>query len=402
MIAHGHRSLLEQRIERRESHIAVIGLGYIGLPTSLAFVNAGFRVTGVDVNPNVVEALNNGQIHIEEEGLQAYYDRARASGRFAASLSIPQADVFLIAVPTPIKPDKTADLDFVRSAAETIASVIQPGNMVILESTVPPGTCENLIAPIIKARTGLEHGRDYDLVHCPERVIPGRILKEITENDRIIGGTSERATENARALYASFVRGQIITTTAATAEITKLMENTYRDVNIALANEFRLVCQRLGIDVFEAISLANHHPRVNVHQPGIGVGGHCIPVDPWFIAEIAPEVTPLIQTARRINDGMPRITALEIIEELRSRGLEPGTATVGALGLTYKPDVDDFRESPALEVVEVLLEYGCRIKVHDPYLNPRVRLPAGAVVVSLEEARACDLVRVLVSHKEYR
>lgn len=382
--------------------ILVVGLGYIGLPTSLAFVNAGYRVTGVDVNPEVVAALNAGQIHIQEEGLQKMYDTAFASGRFIATLEPRAAGVHLIAVPTPIKPDKTADLSYVEAASHTIAKVIRKGDMVILESTVPPGTCERVIAPIVQAATGLEHGKDYDLVHCPERVIPGSILREITENDRIIGGTTPQAAERAKALYSSFVRGEMIVTTAATAEITKLMENTYRDVNIALANEFRKVCQTLGIDVLEAIRYANHHPRVNIHQPGIGVGGHCIPVDPWFIAEIAPDLTPLIQTARRVNDGMPRITAQEIVAELRQKGLDPSSAKVALLGLTYKADVDDFRESPALEVVNELRELGCHVKVHDPYLTPSVRLPHDVEAVSLAVAKACDFVRVLVPHRQYR
>jgi UDP-N-acetyl-D-mannosaminuronic acid dehydrogenase len=382
--------------------IMVVGLGYIGLPTSLAFVNAGYRVTGVDVNPDVVAALNAGQIHIQEQGLQDLYDAAFASGRFTATLEPRTADVHLIAVPTPIKPDKTADLSYVESASHTIAQVIRKGDMVILESTVPPGTCERVIAPIIRAAKSLEHGTDYDLVHCPERVIPGSILREITENDRIIGGTTLHAAERAKALYSSFVRGEIIVTSAATAEITKLMENTYRDVNIALANEFRKVCQTLGIDVLEAIRYANHHPRVNIHQPGIGVGGHCIPVDPWFIAEIAPDLTPLIQTARRINDGMPRTTAQEIVAELHQKGFEPSSAKVALLGLTYKADVDDFRESPALDVVHELCELGCQVKVHDPYLTPGVKLPHGVEAVSLESARSCDFVRILVPHSQYR
>jgi UDP-N-acetyl-D-mannosaminuronic acid dehydrogenase len=385
-----------------KKQIVTIGLGYIGLPTSLAFANSGYYVLGVDANPDVVSTLNSGQIHIEEFGIFEYFKSAVDSESFYSSCKIDAAEYYIICVPTPINSDKTADLSYVKAAAESIAQVIQKGNMVILESTVPPGTCENIIAPIIKAATGLEHGVDYDLVHCPERVIPGRILKEITENDRIIGGTTPQAAERAKKLYESFVKGHIFLTTAATAELTKLMENTYRDVNIALANELKQVCETLGVDIQEAIQLANHHPRVNIHQPGIGVGGHCIPVDPWFIAEIAPSLTPLIQTARKINDSMPHHTAQGIVQSMLERGLEPESATVGILGLTYKPDVDDFRESPAMEVVEHLLEMGWRVKVHDPFFSARVRIPAGAVQSTLEEVKNCDQVHVLVAHSQYK
>jgi UDP-N-acetyl-D-mannosaminuronic acid dehydrogenase len=387
---------------KKEKIITVVGLGYIGLPTSLAFSNSGFEVIGVDVNESVVQSLNSGQIHIEEEGLQEYFNAAFESKKFRATTKIEQADVFLIAVPTPFKPNKTADLDYVKSAAESIATVIQKSNMVILESTVPPGTCERIIAPIIEAQTGLKHGTDYDLVHCPERVIPGSILKEIIHNDRIIGGTTQQAALRAKEVYQSFVKGKILLTTAATAEITKLMENTYRDVNIALANELSLVCEQLNIDIQEAISLANHHPRVNIHQPGIGVGGHCIPVDPWFIAEISPEHTPLIQTARKINDSMPKVTALRIVKSIKAKSLNKVDIVVGILGLTYKPDVDDFRESPAIEVVHELLELGYNVKVHDPFIHAQVRLPEGAQVGSFEEIQECDVVKILVQHSVYQ
>jgi UDP-N-acetyl-D-mannosaminuronic acid dehydrogenase len=385
----------------KQRKIIVIGLGYIGLPTSLAFSNSGFEVVGVDVNDSVVQSLNSGQIHIEEEGLQEYFNAALESQKFRATTKIERADTFLIAVPTPFKPNKTADLDYVKSAAESIASVIQKGNMVILESTVPPGTCERVIAPIIEAKTGLKHGIDYDLVHCPERVIPGSILKEIMYNDRIIGGTTSQAAERAKELYSSFVKGKILITSAGTAEITKLMENTYRDVNIALANELSLVCEALNIDIQEAIQLANHHPRVNIHQPGIGVGGHCIPVDPWFIAEISPQLTPLIQTARKINDGMPKVTAHRIIQSLQDMGLEKDQISIGLLGLTYKPNVDDFRESPAIEVVQELLALGYRVKVHDPYLHSSIQLPEGVQAVTLQEVKACSVVHTLVAHNAY-
>lgn len=382
--------------------IAVHGLGYIGLPTSLAFAHAGLNVIGVDVNQETIAQLQSGRVHLFEEGLDAYYSEALGTGRFSATDRAPRADVHLIAVPTPVGEGSLADLSYVEAASRSIGAVIEKGDLVVLESTVPPRTTEDVVGAAIKDVSGLEHGTDYDLAHCPERVIPGRILIELFENDRIIGGTTPKAAKRAADLYQSFVKGRIFETDATTAEAVKLMENTFRDVNIALANEMRAVCERIGADPAEAIRLANRHPRVNIHQPGIGVGGHCIPVDPWFLAQAAPDLARLIRQAREINDERPRQVADDLLRHLR----ETGARTVTVLGIAYKPDVDDFRESPAVSIVELLAaEFEGEIRVVEPYSeqlpdslngNGRVRL------ASLSEAlEGADLVACLVGHRAF-
>ena len=327
--------------------INVIGLGYIGLPTAATLANAGFDVLGVDVRPEIIATINAGDIHIQEPGLDILVRAAVQRGRLRAAPEPSRADVFIIAVPTPIHADKSPDLSFVEAATRTIAPVLQKGNLVIVESTVPPRTCADVVGPILEERTGLKHGADYDLAHCPERVIPGQILTEIIHNDRIVGGTTAAATKRTAALYGSFVKGKLLETDATTAEMCKLMENSFRDVNIALANELAGIAEDLQINIHEAIALANRHPRVNIHTPGIGVGGHCIPIDPWFIAHVAPDKAQLIRTARGINDARPRALADRILAAHRER---PDSA-IALFGLSYKSDVDDVRESPAIEVV---------------------------------------------------
>ena len=327
--------------------INVIGLGYIGLPTAATLANAGFEVLGVDVRPEIIATINAGDIHIQEPGLDILVRAAVQRGKLRAAPEPSRADVFIIAVPTPIHADKSPDLSFVEAATRTIAPVLQRGALVIVESTVPPRTCLDVVAPIIEELTGLKHGADYDLAHCPERVIPGQILTEIIHNDRIVGGTTIEATKRTAALYGSFVKGRLLETDATTAEMCKLMENSFRDVNIALANELANIAEDLQIDIHEAIALANRHPRVNIHTPGIGVGGHCIPIDPWFIASVAPDKAKLIRTARGINDARPHALADRIIAAHR---LQPASA-IAFFGLSYKSDVDDVRESPAIEVI---------------------------------------------------
>ena len=332
--------------------INVIGLGYIGLPTAATLANAGFDALGVDVRPDIIAKINAGDIHIQEPGLDILVRAAVQRGKLRAAAAPSRADVFIIAVPTPIHPDKSPDLSFVEAATRTIAPVLEKGNLVIVESTVPPRTCVDVVAPIIENMTGLKHGMDYDLAHCPERVIPGQILTEIIHNDRIVGGTTPEATKRTAALYGSFVKGRLLETDATTAEMCKLMENSFRDVNIALANELANIADDLQIDIHEAIGLANRHPRVNIHTPGIGVGGHCIPIDPWFIAHVAPEKAQLIQAARKINDARPHLLAERILAAHRE---QPDSA-IAFFGLSYKPDVDDFRESPAIEVVHQIAQ----------------------------------------------
>ncbi|HQU19478.1 MAG TPA: nucleotide sugar dehydrogenase [Fimbriimonadaceae bacterium] len=346
--------------------ILVVGLGYIGLPTSLAFTEAGFEVVGFDVNAETVRMLNSGELHIHEAGLQERLDSALEKSSFRATGVPEAADVFIIAVPTPCSDAFRADLSYVRAATESVAQQIQPGNMVVLESTVPPGTTESIVGEVIRQKTGLSHEDDYDLVHCPERVIPGRIFEEIVGNSRVIGGTTVRATERAAELYSSFVEGKVLTTDARTAEMAKLMENAFRDVNIALANEFRSIAELHGIDVLRAIELANHHPRVHVHQPGIGVGGHCIPVDPWFLISSAPGRSKLLRTARELNASIP----LQVSSCVLDRAYSTGAKSLAFYGLAFKPNVDDLRESPAIEVVKHVashLDPNVRIAVIEPF-----------------------------------
>lgn len=384
--------------------VAVYGLGYIGLPTSLEFAKAGYTVVGIDVNAEVCEKLSKGQVHLHEEGLQELYQTVLDKGLFTARTEPITADIHLIAVPTPINDDKTADLKYVISASESIATVVKAGDAVVLISTSPPRTCLDVIAPIIEKKTGLSHFSDYDLAHCPERVLPGRILIELVENDRIVGGTTEQATQRIAEMYRAFVKGKIHTTDSVTAEMVKLMENTFRDVNIALANEINSICEVVGINSREAIKLANHHPRVNIHQPGIGVGGHCIPIDPWFLIEAAPDVTPLLKTARKINDSRPHQVTDRVLEFLNSKE----DAKLAIFGLAFKPNVDDMRESPAIEVAELVAKSlpNAEILVVEPFTSSIPRALNGfsnLKLVSQEEALSEANVAVcLVPHDQFK
>jgi UDP-N-acetyl-D-mannosaminuronic acid dehydrogenase len=375
-----------------KSHVCVIGLGYVGLPTAAVLAANGNVVVGVDVDARVVQAVSNGAAHIREPDLDAILGQVVAEGHLVASDHPEFADAFILAVPTPIRglAHKRADLSSVAAAAAAIAPLLRCGNVVILESTSPPGTTNRLVAPILEQGSGLVAGRDFHLAHCPERVLPGRILHELVHNDRVIGGIDRRSAEVARDLYASFVRGHMVLTDATTAELVKLMENTFRDVNIALANEFALVAEQLGVDVWEAIDLANHHPRVQFLRPGPGVGGHCVAVDPWFVVGAAPEFTPLIAASRAVNDAMPLHVADLIAEAV---GGFVGRR-ITALGTTYKANVDDVRESPAVEVVAHLRQGGAYVTVHDAMV---------AAGESVEEVAAgADCLVVLVDHSAYR
>lgn len=375
------------------NQICVFGLGYIGLPTASTFATHGIKVTGVDVNPRVVDTLRNGGLHIHEPGLRTLVQAALGSGNLVVSQQPEPADAFIIAVPTPFYSDKRADLRAVTAAAEAIVPHLRPGNLVVLESTSPPLTTVDVVAPIL-SRSGLQPGSDFYLAYSPERVLPGQILRELIENARVIGGVDRPSAEAGRDLYATFVRGEIILTDATTAEMVKLMENTYRDVNIAIANEFARLADRFGIDIWEAISLANHHPRVNVLRPGPGVGGHCISVDPWFLVEAAPDLTSLIRTARQVNDAQPEY----VVDVIRRAAGELGGCQIAALGLAYKPDVDDLRESPAIEIVRLLAEAGARVRTYEPY-KPGAQVPGTDSAASLDGAlRDADLVLLLVAH----
>lgn len=379
----------------KNKKILVIGLGYIGLPTAAMFSKAGFDVSGYDINEKVVDALNQGEVFVEE-GVTELIREGLSCGRLRGVKEIQPADVFLICVPTPIRADKSSDMSIVEAATENIAKVIQPGNLVILESTSAPGTCTDRILPIVEKNTGLRAGKDYFLAHSPERVIPGNLLYELRHNHRIIGGIDRISAEMTRDLYQSFVEAEIFLTDTTTAEMAKLMENTYRDVNIALANETAKICEEKGVNVWELIELTNKHPRVNLHQPGPGVGGHCIAVDPWFMVELSDR-SKMIRLGRDINDSMPDHV------HARIRTLLPkGRITI--LGMTYKPNTDDFRESPVLKLAKKLVEDGnYDVVLTDPYAGTKGISVAGATVVTdvYDALKDADLLLMGVNHKVY-
>lgn len=383
--------------------ICVLGLGYIGLPTASTFATHGLKVTGVDSNPRVVRGLQNGQLHLYEPGLRTLVQAALKSGSLTICDKPVSADAFIIAVPTPFQAGaaeegyKRADMSAVTAATEAIVPHLRPGNLVVLESTSPPRTTLDLVAPILE-RSGLKAGQDFFLAYSPERVLPGQILRELIENARVIGGITPESAEAGRDLYATFVRGQILLTDATTAEMVKLMENTFRDVNIALANEFSRLADRFGVDVWEAVDIANLHPRVQILRPGPGVGGHCISVDPWFLVEAAPDLTPLIRTARQVNDDQPHFVCRLIARGLGGlRGRR-----VAVLGAAYKPDVDDLRESPVFEVVHCLRDSGAEVCVFEPF-KPGFARNGVEGAASLDEALAdADALVLLVGHTQLK
>jgi UDP-N-acetyl-D-mannosaminuronic acid dehydrogenase len=384
----------------------VIGLGYIGLPTASTFAAHGVKVLGVDISQHIIDTLNRGEIHIHEPGLHDQVKKAIQSGNFKAAIKPEEADAFIIAVPTPFQENqfgeyngvtyKLADMRAVISAAESIVPFLKKGNLVILESTSPPRTTVDLITPIL-ARSGLEAGRDFHLAYSPERVLPGQIMRELIENARVIGGVTPESAQMGHDLYATFVKGQIVQTDATTAEMVKLMENTHRDVNIAIANEFSRLADKFGVDIWEAISLANLHPRIKILSPGPGVGGHCISVDPWFFVEAAPELTPLIYHSRKVNDAQPHFV-VEIAK--RALGSLKGKK-ITVLGLAYKPNVDDLRESPANEVVHILQHEGALVKAWEPF-KPDAKMPGINMAASLEDSIIdAEAIILLVKHTEF-
>lgn len=371
--------------------IVVLGTGYVGLPAALLLARAGHTVIGVDINENIVRAINDGVLHIKEDELQAIMNEPEVRANLRAQTTPAEADVFLIAVPTPVDAKKkVAEIKYVREAAESIVPYLRPGNLAILESTVPPLTCRNFMTPILE-KSGLKVGENLYLAHCPERILPGDVFYEIVHNDRIIGAADQTSRDLASAVYATFVKGQLYQTDDVTAELCKLMENTYRDVNIALANEFAAVAEGLGIDPLEAIDLANKHPRVKILRPGIGVGGHCIPLDPWFIKEVDPENSRLIFTSRLINDEMPGKIAAKIRKAVRDL---PAPRIV-AIGAAYKANTEDPRESPAIEIVKLLKEDGYDVAHYDPLVDG-YRWPPGSTLASV--CADADLLVILIQH----
>lgn len=379
------------------NRITVIGLGYIGLPTAAVMAEAGMEVLGYDLNPRVVDALNKGEIIIEEPGLGELVKKVVGEGRLKGVSILEESDVFIISVPTPINKDKTADMSYVKSAARAVAGVLKKGNAVVLESTSPPGATEEIVVEALR-ETGLDIGVEVFVAHSPERVLPGKILTELVENDRIIGGINPESTEVVKEIYKRFVKGNIYTTDSRTAEMCKLMENTFRDVNIALANELAIISEGMGVNAWDVIRLANKHPRVNLHQPGPGVGGHCIAVDPWFVIEGQPEGR-LIRQARNRNDGMPE----HVLSTIKSLVGEVKDPIVAILGVTYKPDVDDTRESPIMKLISMLLGEGTiQVRVHDSHVDEKIfkygELKAESVI---EAAEGADLLVLAVNHSEY-
>jgi UDP-N-acetyl-D-mannosaminuronic acid dehydrogenase len=376
--------------------ICVVGLGYIGLPTAAVFARAGYDIVGVDVNQQVVDKLNNGEVVIEEVGLPKVVKQVVADGKLKASTTPEEADVFIISVPTPIHDNCTANVDYVESATRAIIPYLKEGNIIIVESTIPPRTISDVVAPIIQ-ENGFDPEQDVHLAHCPERVLPGRILIELIENTRIVGGLTPTATEKAADVYRAIVTGDIMETEAVTAEMSKLMENTFRDVNIALANELVKISAKLNVDAHKVIELANRHPRVNLHQPGPGVGGHCLAVDPYFIVEKAEEEALLIKLSRDINNSMPDF----VVNQVNRLTIELCEPKIAVFGLTYKGNIDDVRESPALEIVEKLRNNPrFDIRVHDPHVRQeQVNMP----LLSFEDAlKGANLIVILTDHNEFK
>lgn len=377
--------------------LCVIGMGYIGLPTASVFASKGLQVSGMDINADIIEVLRAGQLHIFEPGLRGLFLDAVNSGRLTVSTEVVPSDAFIIAVPTPFYKDKRADLRAVISATESIVPLLQPGNLVILESTSPPRTTTDIVAPILE-KTGLKAGEDFLLAYSPERVLPGQILRELVNNARVIGGVNRTSAEAGRDLYRLIVTGEIILTDATTAELVKLMENTSRDINIAIANEFSRLAQDFGVDVWEAIEIANLHPRVEILKPGLGVGGHCIGVDPWFLVEVAPEDAQLTKKAREINDEQSAFVASLIrgtLGDLKGK-------KVAFLGLAFKPNVDDLRESPAVRLAHRLIELGAGVKAFEP-LHSNAGLPGIDQVLNLDEAlKDADVLVLAVAHDQFK
>lgn len=394
------------------STVSVIGLGYIGLPTAAILASRKVKVIGVDVNQQAVDTINKGAIHIVEPDLDIVVHAAVSEGWLRATTTPEPADAFLIAVPTPFTEGRQPDLSYIRAASLAIAPVLKRGDLIILESTSPVGATEEMAGWLQDARPDLTfpqtHGdaSDIRVAHCPERVLPGHVLRELVQNDRVIGGMTPRCSEAAVNLYKTFVEGECLTTSVRTAEMCKLTENSFRDVNIAFANELSLIAHDLGIDVWELIQLANRHPRVNILQPGPGVGGHCIAVDPWFIVAKSPDTARLIRTAREVNDFKPDWVVKQIeseIDSYRSARPDKTDITVACLGLTFKPNIDDLRESPALLVAERLADRStATLYLVEPNIKELPSSLSRHSLVDLDEAlQNADIVVLLVAHREF-
>ncbi len=395
-------------------NICVFGLGYIGLPTAAMFAHHGANVIGVDVNQHAVDTINQGKIHIVEPDLEAIVKKAVENGKLKASLTPVHSDAYLIAVPTPFKgDDHTPDLSYIQAVSEALAPLLEKGDVVILESTSPVGATEQMVAWLAAARPDLtfpkyhepDNEADIYVAYCPERVLPGKVVEELISNDRIIGGMTKDSTKKAQEVYRIFVEGDLLATNSRTAEMAKLTENASRDVSIAFANELSIISDKLDINVWELIELANHHPRVNILQPGAGVGGHCIAVDPWFIVNQNPEEARIIRMAREINDGKPKWVVAKINEEvhkLKSEGLK--RPRVALLGLAFKPDIDDLRESPAVSIARELIDANLvEILFVEPNINKLPNTLSTGKLTPLKDAlEEADIVAVLVGHSQFK
>jgi UDP-N-acetyl-D-mannosaminuronic acid dehydrogenase len=388
--------------------VAVIGLGYVGLPTAALLASRNIRVIGVDSNPDVVSMVNSGRVHIVEADLDGLVQKVVQNGYLSARLDPLPADVFLIAVPTPIKADKSPDLSYVVAATHAIAPMLERGNLVILESTSPIGTTEALcniiseLRPDLTVPTQAGVSCDISVAYCPERVLPGRTLTELVTNDRSIGGITPRCARHGQRFYKIFVRGTCYRTTARTAELVKLCENSFRDTNIGFANELSVICDRFGINVWEVIELANRHPRVNILRPGPGVGGHCVAVDPWFLVHSAPDLARIVRTAREVNDAKASYTVGKCVQTIE----RSGGGLIACLGIAFKANVDDLRESPALQVAAELSSlYESRLRIVEPNIKelPQVLAKCGVELIDLDTALAtCSVVLLLVDHDEFK
>lgn len=388
--------------------VSMIGLGYIGLPTAAVLASRGVSVIGVDINQHAVDTINQGRIHIVEPELDALVHEVVRTGKLRAITKPESADVFLIAVPTPFKGDHEPDLAYVEAASRSIAPVLKKGNLVILESTSPVGSSEQMSAWLAESRPDLTFPHqvgeqaDINIAYCPERVLPGKVIHELVENDRVIGGMTPRCAIRASELYKIFVKGDCIITNARTAEMCKLTENSFRDVNIAFANELSLICDELNINVWELIRLANHHPRVNILQPGPGVGGHCIAVDPWFIVDKSPKTARLIRTAREVNDHKPHY----VIEKVEAAAAKYKKPKIACLGLAFKADIDDLRESPSLEIVQHLKKMNLgELYIVEPHIPELPESLMGSDVHfanAIEAVEKADIVLLLVNHQIFK
>lgn len=400
------REELIAKIREKEAKIAVLGLGHVGLPTAAIFASAGFQVVGADVNPEVVETVSQGKSHIKEAGLSELVEEGIKRGKLEATTNVLRvlrgADLIFICVETPLTGDKRPNLDYIEKACKDTAKGLTKGRLVIIESTVPPRTTKDFIAPMLEKGSGLRCGEEFWLVHCPERILPGNALQELVENPRMVGGYNRESAEVAAELFRMVMKGEVLVTDSTSAEVAKLAENTFRDVNIAFANELALICEQMGVDVMEVVRLANTHPRVSIHKPGCGVGGPCLPKDPHLLLHSVKEKvfkSRIIEPSRELNDSMPKHTVELVIKALKKAGKDIKNSKVAVLGVAYKGEVDDTRNSPAERIVRALISLGSRVAVYDPYSAETFGAERAKAVN--EAVREADCLVIATNHKMF-